>query len=146
MFSKVVQRATDEHGREMEPKDLWELFRATYVVPGQDGDWKVTAPAFQALDHGGQRVAATVIRADGSVIPVSGSGNGPLSALTVAFAKAGVAFEVVDYSEHAVTEGADAVAVCYIRARVDGREVWGVGMDTSVLTAMVRAAVSAVNQ
>jgi len=146
VFSKVVQRATDEHGREMEPKDLWELFQGTYVVPGEDGAWKVTAPAFQALDDGGQRVAATVIREDGSVIPVSGSGNGPLSALTVAFGKAGVQFEVVDYSEHALAEGADAVAVCYIRARVDGREVWGVGMDTSVLTAMVRAAVSAVNQ
>jgi 2-isopropylmalate synthase len=145
-FSQVVQRATDEHGREMEPQDLWELFQAAYVEPGEDGDWKVTAPTFQALDNGGQRVMATVVRADGSVIPVSGSGNGPLSALTVAFAKAGVGFEVLDYSEHAVTEGADAVAVCYICARVDGREVWGVGMDTSVLTAMVRAAVSAVNQ
>ena len=146
VFSEVVQRATDEHGREMEPEDLWELFRATYVAPGEDGAWKVISPTFQELDGGGQRVAATVVRDDGNVIPVSGSGNGPLSALTVAFGKAGVRFEVVDYSEHAVAEGADAVAVCYIRARVEGREVWGVGMDTSVLTAMVRAAVSAVNR
>jgi 2-isopropylmalate synthase len=45
-----------------------------------------------------------------------------------------------------VTAGADAVAACYIKARVDGCEVWGVGMDTSVVTAMVRAAVSAVDQ
>jgi 2-isopropylmalate synthase len=145
-FSKVVQRATDEHGREMTPEDLWELFQAAYVVPGEDGPWKLTEPAFQELADGGHRVAATVVRADGSVIPVSGSGNGPLSALTVALAKAGIQFEVLDYSEHAVTEGADAVAACYIKARVDGREAWGAGLNTSVLTAMVRAAVSAVNQ
>ena len=146
VFSKVVQRATDRHGQEMAPKDLWELFRATYVVPGEDGPWQLTEPAFQELPEGGHRVGASVIRADGSVIPVSGSGNGPLSALTVALAKAGIRFEVLDYSEHAVAEGADAVAACYLRSRVDGHEVWGVGLDTSVLTAMVRAAVSALNQ
>ena len=44
------------------------------------------------------------------MIPVSGSGNGPLSALTVALAEAGIGFEVLDYSEHAVASGADAVA------------------------------------
>jgi 2-isopropylmalate synthase len=64
----------------------------------------------------------------------------------VALAKAGIRFEILDYSEHAVAEGADAVAACYIRSRVEGREVWGVGMDTSVLTAMVRAVASALNQ
>ncbi|MEY9856751.1 2-isopropylmalate synthase [Catenulispora sp. GAS73] len=145
-FSEVVQRATDEHGREMSPQDLWELFRTTYVVPGEDGAWKLTEPAFAELADGGHRVAATVVTADGSVIPVSGSGNGPLSALTVAWGKAGIGFDILDYSEHAVSEGADAVAACYLRCRVDGREVWGVGMDTSVLTAMVRATVSALNQ
>ncbi len=69
-----------------------------------------------------------------------------MSALTVALGKAGIRFDILDYSEHAVSEGAVAVAACYLRSRVDGREVWGVGMDTSVLTAMVRAAVSALNQ
>ena len=145
-FSEVVQRATDEHGREMAPQDLWELFRTTYVAPGEDGAWKLTEPAFAELADGGHRVAATVVTADGSVIPVSGFGNGPLSALTVALGKAGIQLDILDYSEHAVSEGADAVAVCYIRARVDGREVWGVGMHTSVLTATVRATVSAVDQ
>jgi 2-isopropylmalate synthase len=130
----------------MTPQDLWELFRTTYVVPGEDGAWKLTDTAFQEIEGGGHRVEATAVRADGTVIPVAGTGNGPLSALTVALAKAGIGFEVVDYSEHAVSEGADAAAVCYIRSRVEGREVWGVGMDTSVLTAMVRAAVSAVNR
>ncbi|MEY9909482.1 2-isopropylmalate synthase [Catenulispora sp. MAP12-49] len=145
-FSKVVQRATDEHGREMAPEDLWELFRSAYVAPGEDGRWKLTETAFQELGDGAHRAEATVVRADGKVIPVAGIGNGPLSALTVALAKAGIGFEILDYSEHALAEGADAAAVCYIRSRVDGREVWGVGMDTSVLTAMVRAAVSALNQ
>ena len=145
-FSQVVQRATDEHGREMTPQDLWELFRTTYVTPGEGGAWRLTEPVFQELADGGHRVAATVVRAGGRVIPVSGSGNGPLSALTVALAEAGIGFEVLDYSEHAVASGADAVAACYIRSRAGGREVWGVGMHTSVLTAMVRAAVSALNQ
>jgi 2-isopropylmalate synthase len=146
VFSKVVQRATDAHGREMEPKDLWELFRTAYVVPGEAGPWTLTESAFQELAGGEHRISGTIVRADGTQVPVTGSGNGPLSALAAALGAAGVRFEVLDYSEHAVTAGADAVAACYLRSRVDGREVWGVGLHTSVLAATVRAAMSALNQ
>ncbi|GAA2052850.1 2-isopropylmalate synthase [Catenulispora yoronensis] len=146
VFSKVVQRATDEHGREMEPKDLWELFRATYLAPGEDGAWTLAESAFTEPEPGEHRVAAVLVRADGTKAEVAGSGNGPLSALTAALAEAGVPIEVADYTQQAVTSGVDAAAACYLRCRAGGREVWGVGLDTSVLTATVRAALSAVNQ
>ena len=58
-FAQVVQRATDEHGREMTPQDLWELFRTTYVTPGEGGAWRLTEPVFQELADGDHRVAAT---------------------------------------------------------------------------------------
>jgi 2-isopropylmalate synthase len=146
VFSKVVQRATDEHGREMEPKELWDLFRATYLAPGEDGAWTLAGSAFEEPTPGAHRISAVLARADGIETRVTGSGNGPLSALTAALAEAGIRVEVLDYTQQALSAGVDSAAVCYLRCQVEGREVWGVGMDTSVLTATVCAAMSAVNQ
>jgi 2-isopropylmalate synthase len=55
-----------------------------------------------------------------------------------------LAIEVLDYAEHALNAGTDASAVAYVEARgVDGQVRWGVGIDTSILTASLRAVLSA---
>lgn len=53
---------------------------------------------------------------------------------------------VLDYAEHALSEGGDASAACYIEAEVEGQVVWGVGIDPSITTSSFRAIVSAVNR
>ena len=59
----------------------------------------------------------------------------------------GVELDVVDYSEHAVGAGSDAVAVAYVETqRPDGTVRWGVGRHESITTASFRAVVSAVNR
>ncbi len=59
----------------------------------------------------------------------------------------GVDFEVKDYSEHALTAGSGASAVAYVEAEgPDGSTWWGVGMDSSILDASLRAVVSAANR
>jgi 2-isopropylmalate synthase len=59
----------------------------------------------------------------------------------------GVEIDVVDYSEHAVGAGADAVAVAYVEAQGPGGDVrWGIGRHESIETASLRAVVSAVNR
>ena len=103
-----------------------------------------------------------------------GAGTGTLSAFVRALAGFGTKVEILAYTEHAVeaaadvptagvssaavsaaamptavvpaADGTDGVAVCYVECRVDGAPCWGVGMDTSVLTASVRAVLSAVNR
>jgi len=58
-----------------------------------------------------------------------------------------VAFEVKDYSEHALTSGSGASAVAYVEAEgSDGTTWWGVGMDSSILDASLAAVVSAANR
>jgi len=55
--------------------------------------------------------------------------------------------EVVDYSEHAVSAGTDATAVAYVEVKTpDGSVRWGVGLDESILTASIKAVISAVNR
>jgi len=59
----------------------------------------------------------------------------------------GVDIDVVDYSEHAVGAGSDAVAVAYVETQdADGVVRWGIGQHESIETASLRAVVSAVNR
>lgn len=148
-FSGIVQQAADDSGEEITAKDLWELFHAAYVAPGEDGplritDWRTaeTAPGrheFSCVLHEGDpgRTAGRTVR---------GAGNGPLSAFTAALAAAGVEAGIEHYAEHATGPGPDSRAVAYAECRVGGRTAWGAGRDTSVLTASVRAVLAAVNR
>jgi 2-isopropylmalate synthase len=138
-FAAVVQRATDGSGEEITAEELWELFRAAYVAPGEPGalaEW-TTAPAGP-----GEHVFTGTLR---SGRRLHGTGNGPLSALTAALAADGLDVEILHYAEHALGTDAASEAVAYVEARVAGRTRWGVALDTSVLTASVHAVLSAVN-
>jgi 2-isopropylmalate synthase len=53
---------------------------------------------------------------------------------------------VLDYHEHALSAGGDAQAAAYLECAVDGRILWGVGVDSSIVTASLKAVVSAVNR
>ncbi|MEU5014237.1 2-isopropylmalate synthase [Streptomyces sp. NPDC021749] len=148
-FSRVVQRATDDSGQEATPKELWELFRTTYLDPGEEGpltlcSWSATEPA-----PGEHRIRCTLGRAGRAAEAqqqTEGTGNGPLAAFTAALAAAGHPAEILDYAEHALTSGPDSAAVAYVRCRIGGATYWGAGRDTSVLTASLRAVLAAVNR
>ena len=59
----------------------------------------------------------------------------------------GVTLTVVDYHEHSVGQGSDAMAASYIEAATpDGARVYGVGMDKDIVTASMKAAISAANR
>ena len=53
---------------------------------------------------------------------------------------------VLDYSEHALSEGGAAMAAAYVEAAVGDRVLWGVGLDHNTTTASLKAVVSAVNR
>ena len=88
------------------------------------------------------------MRVAGDQRTVVGRGNGPIAAFVDALAReCGIDVRVVDYVEHAVGAGADATAVAYVEATGAGRgAVWGVGMSPNILTASLRAVVSAANR
>jgi 2-isopropylmalate synthase len=53
----------------------------------------------------------------------------------------------MDYHEHAIGRGADARAACYVELRVgSGQTLFGVGIDSNIVTASFRAVLSAVNR
>ncbi|MEV0322423.1 2-isopropylmalate synthase [Streptomyces sp. NPDC050659] len=144
-FSRVVQDATDDSGREATPKELYELFETAYLVPGRDGGVRLDAWTTDRAPDGAHRFVCTLQVGDRAG-DFEGAGNGPLSAFTEALAAAGITVDILDYSEHAVEAGGGAEAVAYAECRVDGVVCWGAGLDTSVLTASVQAVLSAVNR
>ena len=83
---------------------------------------------------------------DGARRELTGVGNGPIDAFTHALTGLGVTVRVLDYTEHALSAGEDAKAAAYVEGEVEGRTVWGVGIDPNIVTASLHAVASAVNR
>jgi 2-isopropylmalate synthase len=144
-FSSVIQKLTEASGTEITADQIWSAFERTYLTTqeplGLIGHPVITT----ASDTGDATIEAHVKLASGPRW-VKGQGNGPIAAFVDALRGAGIAIEITDYSEHALSEGADARAAAYVEARVGGRTRWGVGLDANIMTASLRAVVSAVNR
>ncbi|WP_406510212.1 2-isopropylmalate synthase [Streptomyces sp. NBC_00212] len=144
-FSRTVQRATDAGGRELSHKDLWELFRTTYITPGADGPCTLVSWETGEV-RPGEHEFSCVLRRDGGERTLYGTGNGPLSAFTDALATAGIAVDILTYAEHSTGTGPGSPAVAYAECRVGDVMCWGAGWDTSILSASVHAVMAAVNR
>lgn len=81
-------------------------------------------------------------------VALQGQGNGPIDAFVEALSRqTGHGISVIDYHEHALTGGANAQAVTYIELKVDdGRALFGVGVDANIVTASLKAILSALNR
>jgi len=143
-FSKRVQEVTEESGTVIQPGEMWDVFSRTYL-PDEAG---VRLLGSEMTTGGGRTTVTAQLLVDGEPHTVMGEGNGPIDALVGALrTDLDVAFEVKDYSEHALTSGSGASAVAYVEAEgSDGTTWWGVGMDSSILDASLAAVVSAANR
>ncbi len=149
-FSRVVQQHTDSEGGEVLPKEMWTYFAEEYLdrtVPVELIRSRVENP--EEPDTTTDTVTDTVaarIRVDGVEQVVTGSGNGPVAAFCAALGAAGFDVRVLDYVEHALSAGGDARAAAYLECAIGGSVVWGVGIDSSITLASLKAVVSAVNR
>ncbi len=139
-FSSTIQKITEDAGTVISPEQMWQAF-ATEYLPESPVLELVTYETRTTAD--GAAIQAG-LQVDGLPRSVSGEGNGPVAALVHALRSGlGLELEVLDYAEHALTSGTDAAAVAYVEARdASGRVRWGVGIDTSILTASMRAVIS----
>ncbi len=142
-FSRVVQRYTEDSGGEMSAAAIWAAFENEYIVP--------TTPVLlrkvdtRTADDGRDEISATVV-AEGSETVIEGSGNGPINAFVAALSTLGHDVRVLDYAEHALSSGDDAVAAAYVECAIDGEVRWGVGIDANIVTASLRGITSALNR
>lgn len=144
-FSRYVQAFADETSRELNAADIWMLFEKNYL-PGKTD--RFVLHDYEETGAVGQRVFVGHVAIDGEERSISGRGNGLISGVIAALGDStGPVMDVVDYSEHAIGHGADAQAVAYVECRTaQGRTLFGVGIDTDIATASVRAVLSAANR
>ena len=148
-FSQVVQRKTDTEGGEVSSDEIWSIFQDEYLpVDDQDAKWgrfEIFSTATQS-DLGGA-VALQVRMRDGEEQrDFSGEGNGPIAAFLDILSRDGVDIRLFDYVEHTMGASGDAKAAAYVELEVNGRTLWGVGIDPDISTASLKAIVSAVNR
>ncbi len=146
-FGQVIQKITDATGKELSPADIRAAFDREYVaatVPvayvGHRAQHNVADGTVEQLD--------AQLAVDGHAWTLKGSGNGPVDAFVQALREnGGFDIHVQNYSEHGVGAGEDATAVAYVQLRIGTEQtVYGVGLDPNIVTATLRAVVSAVNR
>ncbi|MFP5360132.1 MAG: 2-isopropylmalate synthase [Actinomycetes bacterium] len=148
-FSRVVQREADATGAEMTAEHLWRIFEDEYL-PSPDparawGRFALVGTRATSSDAGPDTLAADITDS-GTSVTVEGSGNGPVAAFVAALGTRGVRVEVLDYHEHAMSGGGDAIAAAYVECQIGDQILWGVGIDASITTATLKAIISAVNR
>jgi 2-isopropylmalate synthase len=144
-FSKTIQQITDDTGAELSPKQIWGAFEQEYLS-GDDG-LQLETLEFDKDGSGEGGVSAGLI-VNGQTRTVQGKGNGPIDALVAGLRKdLKLNVEVLDYHQHSVGKGANAVSVAYVEASLEGEgSSWGVGRHESILTASALAVLSAVSR
>ncbi|MDT7616905.1 MAG: 2-isopropylmalate synthase [Pseudonocardiales bacterium] len=142
-FSKAIQQVTDTEGGEVSPKEMRDAFDIEYldrVTP-----LKLIRHRLSSDGEGTDEIVATV-RVENDLHEITGSGNGPIAAFVDALAGIGFDVRVLDYHEHAMGGGDDARAAAYVECAVEDTVLWGVGVDGSIVSASLKAVVSAINR
>jgi 2-isopropylmalate synthase len=144
-FSRTIQARTDAEGGEVTPDEIWAAFRAEYL----DRTSPLRLDSVHTSSAAGERDALTVgVEVDGELRRLEGTGNGPIAAFVTALngLEHDLDVRVLDYHEHALSAGGDAIAAAYVECTVGDEVVWGVGLDANIVTASLRAVLSAVNR
>ena len=150
-FSRIVQRHTDAYGGEIDADTLWKIFADEYLPaePGGPlepwGRFSLRGTRAASVEGGTDTIEADLVDR-GRAVTLEGAGNGPIAAFVDALRKVDVDVKVLDYAEHALSEGGDATAAAYVECEVDGEVLWGVGIDPSITTASLKAIISAINR
>ncbi|WKD34736.1 2-isopropylmalate synthase [Streptomyces xanthophaeus] len=146
-FSRIIQAKTDSEGGEVTPKAIWSVFEDEYL-PNPENPWGriQLRSGSTATDKDGTDTLTVEAVVDGVETVLNGTGNGPISAFFDALNGIGVDVRLLDYTEHTMSEGASAVAASYIECAIEGRVLWGIGIDANTTRASLKAVISAVNR
>ena len=150
-FSRVIQQEAENRQTELTSDDVISVFENTYLNQStlalQDYEIKNTAGTVSFTGS---------VRMGDDIIDVVGNGNGPLSAFINAIsAKLNKNIHVINYAEHALTvesqspltqNNSDANAVAYLQLNIEGEIYSGIGTCSSTVSAMLKAALSALAQ
>jgi 2-isopropylmalate synthase len=144
---RVINEHADASGTELSAEKVWEIFQREFL--NREGFMKLISFRGESTDAGsGETSSEVMVRIEGQVHRVVGTGSGPIAAFVNGLKAAGInGFEVVDFHEDAITTGADSQAAAYLRIRdAKGLSHWGCGIDKSITIASYKALIQALNR
>lgn len=146
-FSGAVQRHTDSAGGEMSASDLWQLFSRTYL----ECERPVRYVEHHLFEHGCAQGIRLGVEVNGMYHLLGGEGNGPIDAAIHALQGIGIHVQVRSYEERSIgasAEAGDAKACAFMELAHPngGSECYGVGIDTNIVTASIKALLSGINR
>ncbi len=142
-FSRVVQEKTESIGGEINPDQIWDLFNNHYL----DNKKVISLENFTIEKQQGRETFSAHIEYFGKDIAISGEGDGVLDAFVEALKKAiNIDFEIMEYGEHALGQGADAEAVTYIQIRYENQRYSGVAISKDIIASSLNAFMGAASQ
>ena len=147
-FSQAVQGVADKTGKEITSDMIWGIFEEEFLQKGKFSLHKFKSKKI-SKDKNTEFIEAT-IEYNGEKIKISSKGNGPISAFVNAMRDHfNLTFMLNDFGQNTRSSGSSAEAAAYIEIKVpdeNGRSVFGVGIDTSITLAPIKAVISAINR
>ena len=144
-IGKIIQGVTDKEGRELESEEILEIFKKSYFEPKAH----LELIDFTAKTNKDHTVSCKLTyKLNGKKVKSEGSGNGPIDACKHALEKEYPHdFAIMDYTQHTSGEKSSAEAIAYIQVQTEQKETfYGVGADTNISLASVKAIFSALNR
>jgi 2-isopropylmalate synthase len=161
-FSGVVQQHTDSVGGEISAQQIWQLFSQTYL----QSNVPVCYREYHLFEQGKNQGIRLVVDIHGVTQVLTGYGNGPIEAAVNALHGAGIYVQVRSYEERSMStpspqrsaaedEGqinpinvANAQACTFMEMTQQGvtGACYGVGIDSNMISASIKALVSGVNR
>jgi 2-isopropylmalate synthase len=142
-FSATVQAYAEARETEVGSAEVYRLFEDTYLAANRRwmlGNYRVSR------EDGVDRLQAQL--QEGAVThQLSGSGNGVVASFVNAMQGfTGKHIVLVEYNEHALSQSADAEAICYIQLNIDGDRFCGVGRSPDIIQASLDGILGAINK
>ena len=143
-FSRVIQKISDETGREIRPAEIWDAFEAEYLNRRSP----FSCIRYSEKSSAGKISISATIQEGSLKHLVAGKGNGPIDAFVGAMnEKFGLALRIINYQEQSMDEGASSTAMAFVEIQFGKSEsVFGVGMNSNVVKASLDAILSAINR
>ena len=131
-FSPVVQRYAESSEKEVDAATIQRLFTETYFAEKT----RMSLGDYTVARRDGADYLQAVLQCQSEPVQIAGSGNGVVAAFVEALeGVTGANIVVVEYSEHALSQSAQAEAICYIQLNVDGQRVCGIGRSEDIIQA-----------
>lgn len=148
-FGNIVKAKADRYGDELTSQQIVDLFHSEYI--DYTGRYSLQRHRFTELNDADGSVHSRfegTIGVDGEEKNIAGVGNGPIDSFFQALDHIGInGYEFVNYHEHAISRGSDALGICYIELkRPDGRHIFGAGIHANINVAALLGIICAINR